>query len=332
MKKRITFFYFVSFFILSSISIVQGQVDTLWTKTFWGSYLDYGYSVQQTTDGGYIITGTTYSFGAGHTDVWLIKTDASGDTLWTKTFGGSNDDWGYSVQQTTDGGYIITGTTYSFGAGGWDAWLIKTDASGDTLWTKTFGGSDNDYGISVQQTTEQGVFSNWTYELFGAGGWDAWLIKTDASGDTLWTETFGGSNDDWGYSVQQTTDGGYIITGTTYSFGASGGDVWLIKTTPDVNTVIQNNDIIILDFSLHQNYPNPFNPSTTIKYSIPKLSLVTIKFYDVLGSEVATLVNEEKSVGIYEMNWNASNLPSGVYFYQLKAGSFIETKKMILLK
>ncbi|MBS4034201.1 MAG: T9SS type A sorting domain-containing protein [Ignavibacterium sp.] len=89
---------------------------------------------------------------------------------------------------------------------------------------------------------------------------------------------------------------------------------------------------IISNFNLSQNYPNPFNPTTTIKYSIPKLNFVTIKIYNVLGIEVATLVNEEQTVGTYELNWNAANLPSGVYFYQLRAGNYVETKKMILLR
>ncbi len=101
--------------------------DTTWTKTYGGSNTDFGESVQQTTDGGYIITGRTDSFGNGEADVWLIKTDSNGDTTWTKTFGGSDSDRGKSVQQTTGGGFIITGTTNSFGNGGWDIWLIKVE-------------------------------------------------------------------------------------------------------------------------------------------------------------------------------------------------------------
>ena len=201
-----------------------------WTRTFGGSANDYGSSVRQTADGGYIVVGSTPSFGAGAADVWLIKTAANGSTDWTRTFGGSANDYGYSVQQTTDDGYIVAGSTASFGAGGYDVWLIKTAANGSAEWTRTFGGSSNDYGYSVQQTADDGYIVAGSTNSFGAGSGDVWLLKVAANGTANWTRTFGGSANDCGYSVQQTADGGYIVAGSTNSFGAGSGDVWLLKT------------------------------------------------------------------------------------------------------
>jgi hypothetical protein len=206
----------------------DGAGDTLWTRTFGGANYEEVYSVQQTADGGYIIAGSTSSFGAGG-DVYLIKTNANGDTQWTRTFGGTASDGGNSVQQTSDGGYIVTGTTSSFGTGS-DVYLIRTNPDGETLWTRTFGGAGSDCGYSVCQTAGGGYIIAGFTTSFGAGGVDVYLIKTDSSGDTLWTKTFGGADYDMSSSVQQTADGGYIVTGTTASSGAGGNDVYLIKT------------------------------------------------------------------------------------------------------
>jgi hypothetical protein len=204
--------------------------DTLWSRTYGGSYADFGWSVDQTTDAGYIVAGFTYSFGVGNADVYVIKIDSNGQTLWSRTYGGTGFEEGRCVRQTMDGGYIVAGYTYSFGAGGSDVYLIKINASGDILWNRTYGGSSNDYGYFVQQTKDGGyVITGWTGS-FGIGERDVYLIKTNASGDTLWTRTYGGDSWEHGTSVQQTTDGGYIVVGYARSFGAGGDDVYLIKT------------------------------------------------------------------------------------------------------
>ena len=193
-----------------------------WSKTFGSPHLrdDYAKSVVQTADGGYIIAGTTSSYGAGKNDVWLIKTDSNGNEEWNKTFGSTGGDSASSVEQTADGGYIITGTTSSYGAGKEDAWLIKTDSHGNEEWNKTFWGFG---GSSVEQTADGGY-------IIAGGNNDAWLIKTDFRGNKIWYRTFGGIGRDFASSVEQTADGGYIIASTTSSYGAGEGDAWLIKT------------------------------------------------------------------------------------------------------
>ena len=206
-----------------------------WFKTFGGTEWDVGYSVQETTDGGYIVTGLTSSFG-NWSDLYLIKTDGSGNEQWFKIFGGTYLDIGESVQQTNDGGYIITGVTSSFGNGSEEVLLFKTDGNGDSLWTKTFGGSDmdEDWGNSVKQTNDGGfIITGWTHPDPTPGSLEdseVLLIKTDGSGNEEWTKTFGGAEGESGYSVQQTADGGYIIAGSTSSFGNGYEDVYLIKT------------------------------------------------------------------------------------------------------
>ena len=155
-----------------------------------------------------------------------------------KLYGGINTEDANSVRQTTDHGYIIVGTVYTAGSVGFKVHLIKTDATGDTLWTKTYGGTSYDYGYEVQQTNDSGYIITGYTASFGAGAEDVYLIKTNATGDTLWTQTYGGTDDDDGYSMQQTTDGGYIITGYTSSFGSSpdGSSVYIIKTDANGNS------------------------------------------------------------------------------------------------
>ncbi|MCK5261419.1 MAG: hypothetical protein KAJ44_04505, partial [Thermoplasmatales archaeon] len=206
---------------------------TEWSKGFGGRDTgDMGYCVQQTDDGGYIIVGEGNTYGAGHYDLWLIKTDSNGNWMWDKSFGGKYSDEGRSVQQTSDGGYVVTGKLLFKNAYGYydeDVWLIKTNSSGGEEWSKTYGGTDRDYGYSVQQTLDGGYVITGSTLSYGNGSHDVWLIKTDTDGNEEWNITIGGTSGEVGRSVQQTTDGGYIITGTTSSYGSGLSDVWLIK-------------------------------------------------------------------------------------------------------
>jgi len=231
MKKKLITLIIMAFALAAHAQII-------FQKTYGGPNFDYGNCVRQTTDGGYIIAGSTESFGADSSDVYLIKTNSYGDTLWTKTYGGVNVDDGSSATQTSDGGYIIGGTTNSFGAGNKDIFLTKTDSTGNLIWSKTFGGSADEYfGANIyggesclNQTSDGGYVIAGTTESFGAGSSDIYLIKTNALGDTLWTKTFGGVDEEFGYAVQQTTDGGYIISGSTLSFISFFRQVFLLKT------------------------------------------------------------------------------------------------------
>ena len=156
-------------------------------------------------------------------------------TQWNMTYGGGGIDAAVSVRQTTDGGYIIAGYTNSYGAGGHDFWLVKTDASGNKIWDRTYGGANDSSPCFVQQTTDGGYITTGNTFTFGNDNdtADFWLVKTDASGNMVWNQTYGGAENDDAACVRQTTDGGYIVAGDTASFGAGLVDFWLVKVAPE---------------------------------------------------------------------------------------------------
>jgi N-acetylneuraminic acid mutarotase len=209
--------------------------DTLWTKTYGGSANEEAYSTIMIEEleatqwhKRYLITGYTNSFGAGANDVYLIKTDSIGDTLWTKTYGGTGNDEGRSIIKTSNG-FLIAGYTNSFGAGGYDVYLVATNFSGDTLWTKTYGGIGDDKSYCVKKALGGGYIIIGSTTSFGVAANDVYIVRINAAGDTLWTRTVGGTGNDYGYSIDVIPNFGYIIVGSTTSFGAGTDDIYLIK-------------------------------------------------------------------------------------------------------
>ncbi|WP_445475396.1 PGF-pre-PGF domain-containing protein [Methanococcoides methylutens] len=197
----------------------------LWNVTFNCNVTDFDleYSVQQTSDDGYIVAGTTET--GSNRDMWLVKTNETGSEEWNVTFDSGSSDYATSVNQTKDGGYIVTGHAYN--GSDWNMWLVKTNETGSELWNVTFDSGYDDFSRSVQQTSDSGyiVTGSTNYST----GWDIWLVKANETGSELWNVTFNGGYKDHAFSVQQTSDSGYIVAGYAYN-DTNRSDMWLVKT------------------------------------------------------------------------------------------------------
>jgi len=204
-----------------NIALYAQDPDTLWSRTYGGDIGDFGYSIQQTSDGGYIIAGFTSSFGCYGFDVYLIKTDAYGDTIWTNTLGWSHSEGAEAVEQTPDGGYLISGYI-DVSKCEENIYLVKVDANGDSVWAKDYAFGDFDRGYSIKRIPDGG------YIITGIAHYDTYLMKIDEYGDTLWVKFIGGAPSDWGNSVELTSDRGFIVAGTM--FRNYHHDMYVVKT------------------------------------------------------------------------------------------------------
>jgi parallel beta-helix repeat protein len=280
----------------------------LWNRTYGGGSYDDPLAFVQTVDGGYALVGRTYSFGAGNFDFWLVKTDSSGNMLWNRTYGGAGEDRAYALVETIDGGYALTGITYSYGAGSGDAWLIRTDAFGNHLWNKTYGGAGEDWFYTLIQTADGGYALVGPTYSFGAGSSDIWLVKTDASGNHLWNRTYGGTREDYGSSIIQTSDEDYTLAGGTKSFGAGSDDFWLVRTLRDVTTITVPDD-----YSTIQEAINGASSGDTIfvRSGIYYEHVIVNKTVSLVGENVsATIVDGGGSGNVFTINENNVSITS----------------------
>lgn len=225
MKKCLTFILiFISVFLF-------GQAPQKFYTRFGGFGHDVGYGVIQTLNGQYAVTGSTGSFGMGNTDAYLAFVDSMGWVRWEKSYGGFNNDIGRSIIQLPDSGFVITGYTNSFGNGGYDVLVVRTDKVGNLIWQKAFGGLDWDFGYCVKATSgNDSLIVAGTTSSFGYGKNDGYILKLDLNGNLQWQDTYGGAEDDEFKSFTLTYNNQYAFAGTTKSMGDIKGDIWLVKT------------------------------------------------------------------------------------------------------
>jgi hypothetical protein len=414
---------------------LDNQYNLQWSRIIGGPYSDLLYGFIQTPDSGFVCAGMTESYGAGGQDVFLVKLNSAGNLQWSKTFGGAQWDRALFVINSADGGFAVTGLTYSFGEGNSDVFLAKFSGNGTLQWSKTVGGIGSDEAFGLTQSSDGGfATSGWSNSLNQGAGYDCYITRFDANGNFQWDKAIVGNFWDNGNSIIATPDNGYIIAGrsivsnwydcyfaklngngnilwnkktdhpetdvlnsmikttdnkfvavgrtnslgsgnfdglimkieenselcgnyvthdtTTLSGGVAGNPSFIFNTvTPIVNSVspsiisggILTNVCSIVNISgqnneiperyvLYQNYPNPFNPSTKISYELPVSGNLKLTIYNTIGQTVVELVNTIQNAGRHEVEWNAAGFTSGVYFYRLEAGSFIEAKKMLMIK
>lgn len=203
----------------------SGGPSILWNHTYGGTNRDEAHSVVECLDNGFAIGGSTQSFANGLTDFWLVRTDEFGNLLWSQSYGGFDDDWGFSVVECSDGGFAFTGFTWSYGAGSGDVWLVRTDSAGNMLWNRTYGGPLWEGGFSIVECQDGG------FAIAGKGegnNLDVLLVRTDGDGHLLWSKKYGGADPEEGNSLVECTSGGFIIAGRRGEYGSC--DALVIRT------------------------------------------------------------------------------------------------------
>jgi len=321
-----------------------------WQKCLGGTGNDFARFIRQTSDGGYTVVGSTNSNDGdvtgnhGIVDYWIAKLDSLGTLQWQKCLGGTNDDDGYSIQQLIDGGFIVAGYAESNDGdvsgnhGINDYWIVKLDSTGTLQWQKCYGGAGNDLAWYIQQATDGGYLvagfaqSNDGDVTGNHGGRDFWILKLDGSGMLQWEKSLGGTGSDEAGSVQQTTDGGFIIAGWTNS---TNGDVtsnhgdwdyWVVKLSP-LSGFEEEINHAILNIS-----PNPFTTQTTITFSKQVSQKIFIGIFDINGRLVSTLADKIFETGEYKVEWNTEEMDPGIYFLQFQSAEIFQTAKLVVTK
>ena len=321
----------------SNVMIVKINPENgtlVWKKDYGTPDIESGVDIAEMPDGGYVVAGNYQK--TTEPNLYFLKVDADGNQEWSRIHSSTMRRGIYAVQNVNSGGIVASGYKLTEDKG-MQGYLVRLDATGEIQWEKTFGAAHVDDFSSVVETSDGGflcVGSKNQYfsseEVFN----DLWLVKTDAAGNLVWEEVFGGVLDEKGVDIIKTAQEGYAFLGETTSF-TSKSKIYFLQSNAageiltDVKRVTQQgpDECILL-----QNYPNPFNPVTRIDFSLPQQEYVELKIYDVTGREVADLVHEVKAAGRYKVDFDASSLSSGIYVCQLRTANTVAVRKLALIK
>ncbi|MDQ3019758.1 MAG: T9SS type A sorting domain-containing protein [Bacteroidota bacterium] len=306
--------------------------NEIWRKIYGNStYDEIGNEIQIIGNCGFIIAGWKQIINQP-ANLYLIRSDIKGDTLWTRTFNSYLVSGAYSIDITNDNGFIIGGAADSTNNNEPMAYVIKTDSLGKIDWQRRYSTGFKEYSFSIRALpNNKYAFCGMSDSSFG--NYERAILRIiDGTGISLVEKYFRPGFNNAFHSLELTKDNGFILCGYA-DFDAT---LSFIVRTDSIGSVkpvgITNSGEIINNFTLCQNYPNPFNPTTIINYHVVVSSFISLKVFDVLGKEVATLVNQKQNAGSYSVDFDGSNLSNGIYFYKIEADNFIETKRMVLVK
>jgi len=316
---------------------IDGSGDVIWWRTFGSPNRDALGRITATTEGEFIIAGVTYVNEEVRNEVMLLKVTADGDSVWMKTFGTEVDDNATKIVELSDGRLAAAGYTGNSDIRfSYDYYLALLTGDGDLLWSRTYGGPNDQFCHSLTLSSLDGGFL-----LAGSDGRRGhvnWLVRTDSTGEELWTLDFGNNSIDGFAAVTETRDHCYVMAGTSDN-GNNLDDIYLVKTAPDPLSL----NAVLLDpafpfpFSIFPCYPNPFNSSTRIAYTLPSPSDVQLRVYDLMGWEVATLFEGRQMAGNHQTLWDGRNslgapVSSGVYFVRLETPEGVNVNRVVIQK
>ncbi len=312
--------------------------DSLWVRSFnTPGYYDHGSAIAVDSAGNVYVTGDSGGSPFVHYlyKYLTIKYDASGNQIWYRRYDGLGNEWDHPTAICADnsGNVYVTGESSGQGNNS-DFATIKYNSSGDSVWVRRYNGSANsdDKASSMCMDGVGNVYVT-GYTSVAGNHTDYCTIKYNSSGAVKWILNFDGTahGNDEAAAIRADNNGNVYVTGT--STGITGGNDFLTLKYPSLLTDVYSGSLnIVNNYNLYQNYPNPFNPVTKIKFEIPKGSITQLRIYDILGKEIAVLINEYIVSGRYSVNFDGNNLTSGIYFYKLTSGNFTDIKRMILLK